>query len=54
MKLEVPKKDAKAHAALAKAPIVLKATFPKKGNEVLLKKPEPPKEMPKPVKKDGD
>jgi hypothetical protein len=53
--LEVAKGDAKAHAAIAKDPLVLQATFEKKGNEALLKKPEAPKEdKPSPPKKDGE
>lgn len=55
--VEVPKKDAKAHAALVKEPVLLKATFAKADNEVLLKKPEPPKaddRKPAPPKKDDD
>lgn len=54
--LEVAKKDAKAHAAIAKEPLALEATFPKAGNEALLKKPEPAKEekAPPPRKKDDE
>lgn len=37
--LEVPKKDAKAHAALAKEPLVLTAVLPRKDLDVLLKPP---------------
>jgi hypothetical protein len=57
-RLEVAKKDAKAHAAVAKEPLVLEASFAKAGNEALLKKPESKKEEkkapPPPEKKDGD
>ncbi len=54
--LELAKKDAKAHAALVKEPLVLTATFPRKDCEVLLKKPEHKEErkLPPPAKKDGD
>ncbi|MEZ0227880.1 MAG: hypothetical protein ACAI25_04595 [Planctomycetota bacterium] len=56
VRIELAKKDAKAHAALAKEPLVLTATFPGKDASALLKKPEPKsdKPVPPPVKKDGD
>jgi hypothetical protein len=56
VRLEVAKKDAKAHAALAKEPLLLTATFPGKDAAALLEKPQPKedKPAPPPVKKDGD
>ncbi len=57
VRLEVPKKDAKAHAAVAKDPLVLQATLPRKDMDVLLKPPAAPEKKapaPSPRPKEDD